>query len=400
MNVTPPAGPASDEPEFRLADGGPIYQRALLDRLPDSRKGALRTRLLLFFALTWLPLALLTAMAGSFLGTGAGTRPFLSDIAIHARFLLVLPLLLLAEPVIHLRTGAVLRYLRESTLLTRDDRPAFQAALDRARRWRDSGVVEALLLVLSLSLAVLGFLAGPLEAQLAQRGTTWQWTATGAVSPAGWWNVFVSGPLFLFHVLRWLYRYLLWTFLLKRLASLDLRLQPSHPDAAGGLGVLSLGQHAFAIVFIAISMMTSASLAADILFEGHSVMEYRVAIAVYVVLSLALLFGPLALFLRRARLAREAGLVRYGASAGAIWEEFERRWMGGGGAGRREGDIDPSTLADFSTAHANIVRMSPFPLDRKILLSAAVGIVAPYLPLLLTVMSLKDIFRGLLKALM
>ena len=50
----------------------------------------------------------------------------------------------------------------------------------------------------------------------------------------------MSIPIFQFLTLRWLYRLLLWFLFLWRVSRLDLRLAPSHPDRAGGLGFLDV----------------------------------------------------------------------------------------------------------------------------------------------------------------
>ena len=56
-------------------------------------------RALLLAAVCWLPLALLSSASG--LATGGVDLPFLADFEVHARFLLALPLLILAERFAH-----------------------------------------------------------------------------------------------------------------------------------------------------------------------------------------------------------------------------------------------------------------------------------------------------------
>lgn len=56
----------------------------------------------------WLALLVLSGAEGQLLG-GRVTLPFLLDIEAHARFLLVMPLLIASELVVHLRMRPVAR---------------------------------------------------------------------------------------------------------------------------------------------------------------------------------------------------------------------------------------------------------------------------------------------------
>ena len=84
--------------------------------------------------------------------------------------------------------------------------------------------------------------------------STWYAVPTGGgrqLSPAGWWFVYLSLPLFQFILFRWYFRVFVWIRFLWQVARCDLRLVPTHPDRAGGLGFLSLTVVAFAPVLLA-----------------------------------------------------------------------------------------------------------------------------------------------------
>ena len=112
-----------------------------------------------------------------------------------------------------------------------DHRPGFfRRGCARRRevvRLRDSGAAEIVCLVLAIALDLEG-------SPFARRGNS-SWAvqvADGAarLTLAGWWTELVSLPLFYFLLLRGLWRYLIWAWLLSRLASLELRLVATHPD--------------------------------------------------------------------------------------------------------------------------------------------------------------------------
>src|SRR5262245_32986692 len=96
-NAQPAAPPsaASDE-DFSLVLGGPLFQIFLRTYLSGTALELVHRRIVVFLALTWLPLLVLALWEGF----AAGNRvilPFIRDIEVHARFLIALPLLLIAE---------------------------------------------------------------------------------------------------------------------------------------------------------------------------------------------------------------------------------------------------------------------------------------------------------------
>src|SRR5207342_3743348 len=80
--------------------------------------------------------------------------PFLHDIAVYARFLVAVPLLLLAEIAVHAGLRSIAQEFVESDVLPDKAVPAFRASVERVMRLRNSPWIEVALLVLVL-------LAGP-----------------------------------------------------------------------------------------------------------------------------------------------------------------------------------------------------------------------------------------------
>ncbi len=90
--------------DFSLVLGGPLYQLFIRARLTTNTLDLVKRRLIFFSLLTWLPLLVLSMLAGEALG-GAIKVPFIYDVDVHVRFLLALPLLLVAELVVHSGSG-------------------------------------------------------------------------------------------------------------------------------------------------------------------------------------------------------------------------------------------------------------------------------------------------------
>lgn len=97
MQSKPVIGVTSAKPsrELFLFAGGPLLQSLPATWLLGHANAGSR-RLLVLTMLAWLPLLALSAFEGRLTRDGAAV-PFLLDLEVHIRFLLALPLLMLAE---------------------------------------------------------------------------------------------------------------------------------------------------------------------------------------------------------------------------------------------------------------------------------------------------------------
>jgi hypothetical protein len=93
----------------------------------------------------WLPVFALAALQGQLLGGGVAV-PFLLDVDFHVRFLVVTPLLIVAELIVHRRMGLLVKQFLERNLISKRDMPRFNAAAASAFRLRNSVVAEVLLI--------------------------------------------------------------------------------------------------------------------------------------------------------------------------------------------------------------------------------------------------------------
>lgn len=150
---------ASDEQlDFSLVLGGPIYQLLLRAGMVQPSMGLLHRRIIAAAVITWLPLAVLTAVGGGFLG--GVSVPFVYDLDVHVRFLLALPLLIGVEVIVHLRVRGVVDQFRERNLIAPTDQRSFEAIISGAMRLRNSVPIEIVLLAFA-------FTAGKLAVALA-----------------------------------------------------------------------------------------------------------------------------------------------------------------------------------------------------------------------------------------
>ncbi len=127
MNNSTPSIPSSLARGWRFLD---LFQTA------SSRT---QTRTLTAVGLAWVPLALLSALRG-----GDSFLSFLTDYAMQSRLLIILPVLILAEPQLRERLALVAHQF-EKDLVSRDQWAEFQTSWASCEKLRDSNLVRGLI---------------------------------------------------------------------------------------------------------------------------------------------------------------------------------------------------------------------------------------------------------------
>ena len=108
---------AEPEEDFSLVLGGPLYQLWRRLHATGPALDLVMRRVIGIPLMAWLPLLVLTAYEG--VAIGRVPVPFLCDLDAHARFLVAIPLFLLAEVVIHQRIRLVVRQFVDAGIVTR-----------------------------------------------------------------------------------------------------------------------------------------------------------------------------------------------------------------------------------------------------------------------------------------
>ena len=323
-----------EEPlDFSLVQGGPLFQLCRRMHLSDDALELLRRRVLAAVLLTWVPLLVLSFIEGHAL-TGTIKVPFLYDIDTHARFLLALPLLMVGELVVHKRLRTVTREFLERGIVTEAGRAKFDSAIASAMRWRNSMVAEVLLIAGAYLIGVLLIW----RRHAALETVTWYSVPTGGkldLSLAGWWLGYVSLPLFQFMLFRWYFRLFIWARFLWQVSRAELRLVPTHPDRAGGLGFLSTLSHSFQPLLMAQGILFAGVFANAIFFGGAKLPQFKLEIIGVVLLSVLFVLGPLLAFVPCLASTKRVGLREYGTLAQRYVLEFDRKWLRGGAGGQR-----------------------------------------------------------------
>jgi hypothetical protein len=385
--------------DFSLVLGGPLYRLLIRARLGDTALGHLGQRIVVITLLAWLPLFLLSLLDGKALG---GVRiPFLYDIEMQARFLLALPLLIVAELTVHKRIRTIVQQFLDRGIIPEESLPRFGAIIDSAMRLINSIAVEVALLLMVFVVGHFTWSAASGMEKAVHETATWYAVKsdTGAqLSLAGYWYSFVSLPLFQFIFLRWYFRLFVWARFLWQVSRLDLHLIPTHPDRAAGLGFLSVSVHAKSLFILAHGVLLSGLIADRIFYTGAKLLDFKLEALAVIAIVMMVVLGPLLAFSPNLTRAKRAGLRKYGKLASRYVEEFDQKWVRGGAPADEQliGSGDIQSLADLGNSFEIIRGIRPIPFTKETVIQFSIIILLPVLPLTLTIMPLDELITKFL----
>ncbi len=283
------------------------------------------------------------------------------------------------------------------------DLAAYQKFVVKNFQLRDASIVVLLLLLLAFAYAPVW-----IDIVLVVKVSNWQvLTESGqpVLSLAGKWNAYVSQPLFRFIVLDWLWGYLLWASLLFRVSRFQLRVSPTHPDCAGGLGFIAIGQSYYGFSAFAMSVGVCTFVAQAVL-ETHAPLQGFTNLGiVFVILVLLLFLGPLMVFTPLLIKSKREAVFTYGSLCHQVNSLFATTWLSSP-KDREPADSpalisssEPSTVTDLNASFLNIQNMKPFVFGKETLVTFIAAVALPAIPLIATVIPLKELLKELAKAL-
>jgi hypothetical protein len=169
---------------------------------PELGTGSVRTALILM-VLIWIPLLVLCLIEGqAFRGV---ELPFFHDLAAQTRFLIAVPLLVLADIPVGVRLRQVVYHFLDARLVRDEELAKFEQIVMDTVRFRDARAAEMMVLLLAYVgtyNAVSGF--------SLQTGSTW-FKSGNVLTSAGYWYALVALPIFQFLMYRWIYRMVVWS---------------------------------------------------------------------------------------------------------------------------------------------------------------------------------------------
>jgi hypothetical protein len=387
---------ALEPPEFSLVLGGPLFWLCRRAHLAGDALQFLHREVMVITLLAWLPLVFLSVIERHAIG-GAIKIPFLHDIEANVRFLVALPVLIIAEFVVHDRISPLVRRFVQRRIVVTEDLSRFHMAVNSALRSRDSVSVEGALLLLVYGLGLWIW-----RSQVALGEPTWYAMADPRhlhLTLAGCWYVWVSIPIFQFILLRWYVRLVIWFRLLWQISRLNLHLSAAHPDRAGGIGFLGKSSYAFAPILFAQGALLSGLIATRVVYEGRDLLSFKMEAAGFVGFFVLVILGPLVMFAPLLDRTQRKGSAEYGLLANRYVFGFEDKWMRADDTKTSGllGAQDIQSMADMAKIYSNARQTRLVPFGSKEITSLAITSAVPLLPLALTMFSVPQLLRFLVK---
>ena len=378
-----------------IFDGGPPLrlEKSLGLIKPNERRSLQRAALA--GVIVWVPLFVLSTIESLVHGENR-VGSLIGDLTVVSRYLIVVPLFILAEEFTIRRLGQIARHFIDAGVINAADHGRFDAIVAQCRRLMNSASVE----VLAVVLAYLGMII-VIQTFPERDIPPWHRAIGGGTgfSWAGWWHALVSAPVALVLLLGWLWRIFVWGFFLIRVSRLSLDLVAAHPDLVGGLQFVGLSLRAFLILSFAISTSAAGGVAQRVLYSGTSFFSFIYVIVAVVALNLLLFLGPVLVFGGKLVEARRRGIINYGGLAGAVGCELEKKWLDYRKS-VNEGALDVqhfSATTDLYQIVSNVYQMKPFPIDTQDLIALIVMTLLPFLPALLFEIPLNEVLADLMK---
>jgi hypothetical protein len=383
---------------FSIFEEDPVYRLlkklGLSDKSGNPKLGLVSVILVLF---TWCPTALL-----AFIQDVAIRQPaefaFLYDFAAYSQFVVGIPLLVLSEPYINKKLKLGLEYFITSGIIPPSEYSVFEEQIRIARKAESSVVMSILLLVFSLLVIPLAYI--PVE--LTNGVGNWHALVTTGTQEvmtwAGWWNILIALPIVTYLFARWIWKIMVWYWLLWQISKMNLYLHASHPDRFGGLGFLASLQSRFGFLIFANGLSIAATMTYKLLVEKSPFNTFTVAglAVIYLTLAPVIFLIPLFFFRNLLSTIKQDCLLQYSSLAAHCIIKIETLIQT---SKNIESDnkvkhaID--NLASINTYYENINKMHVVPMDFQKTSRLFISALGPLIPLFIQ----SFIFTGLYESL-
>jgi hypothetical protein len=349
-----------------------------------------RPHALRIVAIAWLPLFIAALTRLAFHDRPA---PILYDISVHVRLLDAIPLLIEAEKLLDERCRGAIRQLYDGQFAPG---PSIDHILLRAERARDSRLAEVVLLVIVLAVGI-----GGLTRVFGSTGLFAGVGDAGVMSFIRVWYMVVSLPIVQFLMARWLWHWVIWSYVVVRVSRLPLHTIATHPDHAGGLGFMASPVSAFTGFVLAVASTISGAWATRILAGEAKLQAFVPTFIVFVVATLVIACAPLLVYMGLMYRTRYREIASYNRLALAFTREFQHCYVDKLQETHELGSWpDYSRLEDMSGAYEHLVKIRLVPFGPRAVLSLWVAAIAPMIPLLATTMPLDKLLLDVGRALL
>lgn len=354
------------------------------------------SRVLIPFALCWLPLAVITLFQGTF-WTGNMDTSFITSFDTQARFLITMPILILAEKLVSSKLDRILGQLKNSGIVNKEDHITFDEIIKRNVKFLKSHWTDiAVFVICYIHVFIVLFYKSENTSFLS-----WQiYYEDGEASLdfAGKWSTLISRPFILFLFYRWILRIVVWGNILRSVSNLKLNLFAIHPDLCGGLGFLGYSIRYFTPVAFAFSATIVGNMADFMLIEGSHLDDLKIPALAYLIFITILFTLPLIFFTGKLMDAREKSVFENYDFANGIYRELRLKFAKGYEKVNAEdlSSVDYSAAADLSAVVDNSLKMKFVPFTIKDLIPLWAMSTLPFLAVVLLEIPIKELFQTLI----
>lgn len=345
-------------------------------------------RTIVVFFLTWLPLLVLTILGGvAFDGVKV---PFIDDINVHIRFLVVLSILIYSEIIAHERIRIIVEQFLKCHIIAEHNKSRFNHIVTSAIHLRESVIAKIILIILVYTI---GHWISTKYLPLGASSWYSLSNNTAQLTPAGYWYFFVSLPIFQFFLLRWYFHVLVWYRFLWQISRLPLQLNSLHPDRSGGLGFLVNSIYALAPFLLAHSVLLSGMIFSQIWNIGATIFDFKMEIFSILFFIIMIPLIPLLFFTFQMLNEKRMGTLNYDVVANRYVNDFRQKWIKSTSINSTTllGTSDIQSLADLFNSFEVSSKMRIIPFGRSSIMTLVFLTVLPLAPLALTIIPLEKI---------
>lgn len=357
-------------------------------------------KVFILFLICWIPLAIMTLVNGTF-WTGEIATSFITSFDTQVRFLISLPIFILAQKLVSLRLGIVLKQFIKSGIIANEEKPRFDTIIEKQTSFIQSKWTNGIIILICY-IQVFEVL------QYASSNTSflsWQLAAGGgepALNLAGKWTTLISRPFVLFLSYKWLLRILVWGNIMRKVSNLNIKLYPQHPDLAGGLGFLGYALRYFSPITFAISALVAGNMTDLMLIEGLHIADLKLPALGYFIFISLLISLPMLFFTAKMIGAKEASVFENNDFANGMYRELQLKITKGYDQVTKE-DLDSgvySAVSDYNAVADNVLKMKFLPFTLRDMVPIWFSIALPFLAVVLLEIPIAEIIKDFVQIVM
>jgi hypothetical protein len=349
---------------------------------------------LIALLICWVPLAIITLIQQNF-WTGNFANSFISSFETQTRLLVTVPILLFSERIVNLKLGRLLAQFVSSGIIRNEDVERFYQIIGNNVSFMKSRWVEPILFLLCYLQVILILFYTAENTHMLAWGLN---KDHQSLNLAGFWSTLISKPFVLYLVYRWLLRIIFWGIILYKIAKLNLRLFPPHPDLVGGLGFLPYSIRYFSPVAFAFSAILAGNMADFVLVEGAHVTDFKfIALGTFIFITILFVF-PLLFFVDKLNSAREQSIFENNDYANGFFRELHHKITSKGYHQVTADDLNStefSTVCDMSGVFGNVLHMQTLPFTLKDLLPFWISTIIPFIFVVFIEFPVIEVFKAI-----